>query len=89
MTAVARLPLFPLDLPVPSVDAVADAAKELGYVAVGFGVLGFQRAQVRRRELERSLRPVAGFVGAAASGVVGAVESMARSLPCSDRRQAK
>ena len=30
--------------------------KEAAYVAVGFGVLGFQRAQVRRRELARQLR---------------------------------
>ena len=27
------------------------------YVAVGFGVLGFQRLQVRRRELEAQLPP--------------------------------
>ena len=32
-------------------EMVEDAA----YVAVGFGVLAFQRAQVRRRELERLL----------------------------------
>ena len=89
MLAVTPRPPLPLDLPVPSVDAVVDAARELGYVAVGFGILGFQRAQVRRRELERSLRPVTGFVSTAASGVLGAVESMARSLPSSDRRQAK
>ncbi len=30
--------------------------REATYVAVGFGVLGFQRIQVRRRELERRLR---------------------------------
>ena len=86
---MARLPLFPLDLPVPSVDDVLDAAKEVGYVAVGFGVLGFQRAQVRRRELERTLRPVTQFVGTTTSGVVGAVESALQSLPCAGRGQAK
>jgi len=27
------------------------------YASVGFGVLAFQKAQVRRRELERTVRP--------------------------------
>ena len=63
---------------VPGPDNVVGAARELGYIAVGFGVLGFQRAQVRRRELERSLRPVTRLV-----------ESIARSLPCGERDQAK
>jgi len=27
------------------------------YASVGFGVLAFQKAQVRRRELERAVRP--------------------------------
>jgi hypothetical protein len=30
--------------------------RDAGYTAVGFGILAFQRAQVRRRELERSVR---------------------------------
>jgi hypothetical protein len=34
----------------------AELAKEATYVTVGLGLLSFQRAQVRRRELERSLR---------------------------------
>jgi hypothetical protein len=34
----------------------AELAKDATYVTVGLGVLGFQRAQVRRREFERSLR---------------------------------
>lgn len=37
----------PVNIPKP----IRDAA----YVAVGFGVLGFQRAQVRRREVEKRL----------------------------------
>jgi pantothenate kinase len=32
-----------------------DAARDAAYAAIGFGVLSFQRAQVRRRELERRL----------------------------------
>jgi hypothetical protein len=31
-------------------------ATEAGYTAVGFAVLGFQKAQVRRRELVDSLK---------------------------------
>jgi hypothetical protein len=34
----------------------AELAKDATYVTVGLGLLGYQRAQVRRREIERSLR---------------------------------
>ncbi|HUR17712.1 MAG TPA: hypothetical protein VMZ51_02095 [Acidimicrobiales bacterium] len=30
--------------------------KDAGYVALGFALLGIQRAQVRRREMEKELR---------------------------------
>ncbi len=33
-----------------------DVARDAAYVTVGLGLLTFQRAQVRRREFERSLR---------------------------------
>jgi hypothetical protein len=33
-----------------------ELARDATYVTVGLGLLGYQRAQVRRRELERSLR---------------------------------
>jgi hypothetical protein len=33
------------------------------YASIGFGVLAFQKAQVRRRELEASLRPQVESVG--------------------------
>ncbi len=33
-----------------------ELVKDATYVTVGLGLLGFQRSQVRRRELERSLR---------------------------------
>jgi hypothetical protein len=39
-----------------AVAAVATGVKDVTYVTVGLGLLGFQRAQVRRRELERTLR---------------------------------
>jgi len=35
---------------------LTDLARDAAYVTVGLGVLNFQRAQVRRRELERELR---------------------------------
>jgi hypothetical protein len=34
---------------------VADLARDAAYVAVGFGVLGYQRAQVQRTELKNLL----------------------------------
>ncbi len=41
-------------------DAVASAAvgitREATYTAVGLGILAYQRIQVRRREIEKSLR---------------------------------
>ncbi len=37
-------------------DDAREAARELVDTAVGFAVLGWQRAQVARRDLERSMR---------------------------------
>ena len=49
-------------LPLPNIDVakIASApgvqrAKDVGYTAVGFGVLAFQKAQVRRREIAESV----------------------------------
>jgi chaperonin cofactor prefoldin len=36
--------------------ALTNGIKDAFYVAVGFGVIGFQKAQVRRVELERQLK---------------------------------
>ena len=36
--------------------AAADAGKGAVYTAIGLGILSFQRVQVRRREIEKSLR---------------------------------
>ena len=36
-------------------DDVPKALRDAAYVAIGFAVIGVQRAQVRRRELARSL----------------------------------
>jgi predicted component of type VI protein secretion system len=40
-------------------DETAAALRESLYTAVGFGVLGFQQAQVRRRQLQKSLARLA------------------------------
>jgi hypothetical protein len=40
--------------------AVADLAKEAAYVAIGVGVLEFQRAQVRRHELTLAHKLISG-----------------------------
>jgi hypothetical protein len=50
-----RVDLTDLDLAAIAGRA-AELAKDATYVTVGLGVLGFQRAQVRRREIERRLR---------------------------------
>lgn len=69
----------PFQVSLPSADDVVGAAKELGYVAVGFGVLGFQRLQVRRRELERNAAPAVQAVRSAVDGLRGLA---AVSFPC-------
>ncbi len=41
----------PFALKRPGTESVTDLVKDVLLVAIGFGVLGFQKAQVRRREL--------------------------------------
>ena len=36
--------------------AAVEATKEVAYTAIGLGVLTFQRLQVKRREIEKTLR---------------------------------
>ena len=40
--------------------AVADLAKEAAYVAIGVGVIGFQKAQARRHQLACARRLISG-----------------------------
>jgi hypothetical protein len=75
---VASEPSLPID---PAANLRA-TARDLGYLAVGFGVLGFQRAQVRRRELERRLRTAGGPWRAPAMAAL-ALDSLAG--PVADR----
>ncbi len=63
---VAKLDVTKLDLsklPLPNIDVAKIAsvpgvqrAKDAGYTAVGFGVLAFQKAQVRRREITETVK---------------------------------
>lgn len=62
-------------VPLPSVDTVAATARDAAYVAIGFGVLGFQQAQVRRRELERRWAPLG-----------RSLRDLAAIMPCPLRR---
>lgn len=55
-----RLPLpafdlSALDLTAVTPQRVARFARDVGYVAIGFGVLGVQQAQVRRREVSATI----------------------------------
>lgn len=61
--------------PAEGVPGLAKALEQLpkvledaAYVSVGFGVLAFQRAQVRRRELEGQLAELATAVRRAVNG---------------------
>ena len=61
---------------------IAGALESPLYVAVGFGVLAFQRAQVRRRELQRQIGQLAqtlnDTLGQSSDGFPG---SIAESMP--------
>jgi hypothetical protein len=59
-------------------DDVANIAKDAAYVSVGLGVIAFQRLQVRRNELTKTLneqsdqaRGALGAVGSVVGSVVG------------------
>ncbi|MFM7252416.1 MAG: hypothetical protein ACKO27_05060 [Ilumatobacteraceae bacterium] len=63
----------------PSAQSIPHAAREIGYIAVGFSVLGFQRLQVRRREIERTVKGALGEIG----GRTGL------PMPCSSDRRGR
>jgi ElaB/YqjD/DUF883 family membrane-anchored ribosome-binding protein len=44
-----------IDLPEIDADRVANLARDAAYITVGFGVLTFQKAQVRRQELLKQI----------------------------------
>jgi hypothetical protein len=51
----AKFDLPKIDLPDFDADRVANLARDAAYITVGFGVLAFQKAQVRRQELIKQL----------------------------------
>lgn len=71
----------------PRLPFAARLAVDSFYVSLGFGVLGFQKAQVRRREVERSLADrrdqlgVDGPIGSVNAGVDIAVDQLVSVLP--------
>ncbi len=54
--------------------------KDATYVAVGFGVLGFQRAQVRRQELRRQLESQRALAQEQVAGLVRSVDQLTEPL---------
>ena len=59
-------------------------AKEAGYTAIGFGVLAYQRLQVRRRELTKQVggkEGVARFVHRVEEKVDPVLDGVERRLP--------
>lgn len=51
--------------PLPGLGTALRAARDGFYIAVGAGVLAFQRAQVQRRELEAKVGDLLGRSGSA------------------------
>lgn len=59
-------------------DDVTNALKEATYVSVGFGVLAFQRLQLRRNELRRTVSAQAGTARSALDVVGSALADQAK-----------
>ncbi|MDR3650635.1 MAG: hypothetical protein P4L20_16205 [Acidimicrobiales bacterium] len=61
-------------------DEITKTARDAAYVVVGLGVLGFQRAQVRRQELQKRLfeprSPIQGHLGDVRGGVTKRVKDV-------------
>ncbi|MBW3557105.1 MAG: hypothetical protein KY454_09260 [Actinobacteria bacterium] len=55
---------------------VTRTLKDAAYVTVGFGVLAFQKAQVRRRELEKQLESQSNQWREQVAGVAGELRNL-------------
>jgi hypothetical protein len=53
---------------------------DAGYIAIGLGVMGFQQAQVRRRELQERLESASGCVAERVRDARGQVTGLASEL---------
>lgn len=67
-------------LPTPDLSKALRAAEGPAYVAIGLGVLGFQRAQVYRRALQERAAPVRQGLNDLASDAVQHLPEPARDL---------
>ena len=59
---------------------VRKTVTDAGYIAIGLGVMGFQQAQVRRRELQERLESASGCVAECVRDVRGQVAGLADEL---------
>lgn len=63
-----------------SLDEIAKAVQDAAYVTIGLGVIAFQKAQVQRNELSKSLQGTIDDARAAVEDNVKLVEERLRSL---------
>lgn len=63
-----------------SLDELTKAAQDAAYVTIGLGVIAFQKAQVRRNELTKSLQGGLDDAKAAVEDNVKLVEERLRAL---------
>lgn len=62
------------------VDEIMDRARDAAYVAVGFGILSFQRAQRRRRDLARRAGAFDDPVGRVSGGMASGAQQLGEWL---------
>ena len=83
---LSKLPSFDMpklptiDMPQLDTEALANAAKDAAYVTIGLGVMAFQKAQVRRREIAKSVTDQFGSGKAQVDEVVDAIEARLATL---------
>lgn len=63
-----------------SLDEIAKAVQDAAYVTIGLGVIAFQKAQVQRNELTKSLQGTLDDARATVEDNVKLVEERLRSL---------
>ena len=59
---------------------VRKTVTDAGYIAIGLGVMGFQQAQARRRELQQRLESASSCLGERARDAAGKAEEFANEL---------
>ncbi len=61
-------------------DGIAKAAQDAAYITVGLGVIGFQKLQVRRNELEKNLKAQISEARDELKKLGGSLEGQVKSL---------